>query len=131
MRQAAQAACLSVGGLYHYFPTKRDVFLAAIDQYLELIQRQRRLAPPGPAQGLRAQLGQAFAALLSRQIRAPRPRGCTGKKESLFLSSFREWRKRGSHAPRGTAGRLRSATVRLIPLFPRIWEKQAGLPARR
>lgn len=27
MRDAAQAACLSVGGLYHYFPTKRDLVL--------------------------------------------------------------------------------------------------------
>ena len=27
MRQAASAACLSVGGLYHYFPTKMDLML--------------------------------------------------------------------------------------------------------
>ncbi|MFN8497495.1 MAG: TetR/AcrR family transcriptional regulator [Anaerolineae bacterium] len=27
MREAAQAACLSIGGLYHYFPTKRDLVL--------------------------------------------------------------------------------------------------------
>lgn len=27
MHQAAQAACLSIGGLYHYFPTKRDLVL--------------------------------------------------------------------------------------------------------
>ncbi len=27
MRQAADAACLSIGGLYHYFPTKRDLVL--------------------------------------------------------------------------------------------------------
>lgn len=27
MRQAASAACLSVGGLYHYFPTKRRLVL--------------------------------------------------------------------------------------------------------
>ena len=27
MRQAASAACLSLGGLYHYFPTKRDLVL--------------------------------------------------------------------------------------------------------
>lgn len=27
MRQAARAACLSIGGLYHYFPTKRDLML--------------------------------------------------------------------------------------------------------
>lgn len=27
MRQAAQVACLSIGGLYYYFPTKRDLVL--------------------------------------------------------------------------------------------------------
>ena len=27
MRQAARAACLSIGGLYHYFPTKRELVL--------------------------------------------------------------------------------------------------------
>ena len=27
MREAARVACLSVGGLYHYFPTKRDLVL--------------------------------------------------------------------------------------------------------
>lgn len=27
MRQAAQVACLSIGGLYHYFPTKRELVL--------------------------------------------------------------------------------------------------------
>lgn len=27
MRQAASAACLSIGGLYHYFPTKRSLVL--------------------------------------------------------------------------------------------------------
>jgi AcrR family transcriptional regulator len=27
MRTAADAACLSVGGLYHYFPTKRDLVM--------------------------------------------------------------------------------------------------------
>ena len=27
MREAAHAACLSVGGLYHYFPSKRDLVL--------------------------------------------------------------------------------------------------------
>ncbi|MFN8440347.1 MAG: TetR/AcrR family transcriptional regulator [Caldilineaceae bacterium] len=27
MRQAAKMACLSIGGLYHYFPTKRELLL--------------------------------------------------------------------------------------------------------
>ncbi len=30
MRAAADAACMSVGGLYHYFPTKRDLVLHGI-----------------------------------------------------------------------------------------------------
>jgi AcrR family transcriptional regulator len=30
MRQAARAAHLSLGGLYHYFPTKRDLVLHAL-----------------------------------------------------------------------------------------------------
>jgi AcrR family transcriptional regulator len=55
------------GTFYLYFPTKRDVFLAAIDQYLDLTQRQRRLATPGAPQGLRGQLAQAFAAALRFQ----------------------------------------------------------------
>jgi len=38
--EAARAACLSIGGLYHYFPTKRDLVLygvqvAAIDRYCQ------------------------------------------------------------------------------------------------
>lgn len=30
MREAAQAAFLSIGGLYHYFPTKRDLLLYGV-----------------------------------------------------------------------------------------------------
>ena len=37
MREAANAACMSVGGLYHYFPTKRDLVLHGLDP----IARQR------------------------------------------------------------------------------------------
>jgi AcrR family transcriptional regulator len=55
------------GTFYLYFPTKRDVFLAAIDQYLEVVQQQRRLAPPAAGEGLRAQLTAAFAATLRFQ----------------------------------------------------------------
>jgi AcrR family transcriptional regulator len=32
MRQAANAACLSIGGLYHYFPTKRDLVLHGLSR---------------------------------------------------------------------------------------------------
>ena len=32
MRQAASAACLSIGGLYHYFPTKRDLVLHGLSR---------------------------------------------------------------------------------------------------
>src|SRR5262245_58438514 len=31
MQEAAHAACLSIGGLYHYFPTKRDLVLHGLD----------------------------------------------------------------------------------------------------
>jgi AcrR family transcriptional regulator len=31
MREAADAACLSIGGLYHYFPTKRDLVLHGLN----------------------------------------------------------------------------------------------------
>jgi AcrR family transcriptional regulator len=31
MREAAAAACLSIGGLYHYFPTKRDLVLHGLN----------------------------------------------------------------------------------------------------
>jgi len=31
MQQAAKAACLSIGGLYHYFPTKRELALHGLD----------------------------------------------------------------------------------------------------
>lgn len=31
MRQAAQAACLSLGGLSHYFPTKRELLLHGLN----------------------------------------------------------------------------------------------------
>jgi AcrR family transcriptional regulator len=32
MRDAAWAACLSIGGLYHYFPTKRHLVLHGLDE---------------------------------------------------------------------------------------------------
>ena len=32
MRDAAAAACLSLGGLHHYFPTKRDLVLHGLSQ---------------------------------------------------------------------------------------------------
>ncbi len=38
MREAAQAACLSIGGLYHYFPTKRELVLHGL--CLEAILRR-------------------------------------------------------------------------------------------
>ena len=37
MRQAARAACLSIGGLYHYFPSKRDLVLHGLS--LEALNR--------------------------------------------------------------------------------------------
>jgi AcrR family transcriptional regulator len=38
MRDAAHAACLSVGGLYHYFPTKRDLLMHGLSH-----QARRRI----------------------------------------------------------------------------------------
>jgi AcrR family transcriptional regulator len=32
MRQAARAACMSVGGVYHYFPTKRALLLHGVQE---------------------------------------------------------------------------------------------------
>lgn len=40
MRQAARAACLSIGGLYHYFPTKRDLVLHGLRREALLRQCQ-------------------------------------------------------------------------------------------
>lgn len=37
MRQAADISCLSIGGLYHYFPTKRDLVLHGL--HVETLQR--------------------------------------------------------------------------------------------
>jgi len=47
MRQAAHAACLSVGGLYHYFPTKRELLLYTLqpdtlDRRCQDFQREHR-----------------------------------------------------------------------------------------
>jgi AcrR family transcriptional regulator len=44
MRDAARAACLSVGGLYHYFPTKRELVLHGLDDDArERLCREQRL----------------------------------------------------------------------------------------
>ena len=44
MREAAHAACLSVGGLYHYFPTKRELVLHGLDDDArERVCRDHRL----------------------------------------------------------------------------------------
>lgn len=57
------AAGVSRGTFYLYFPTKREVFLAVIDQYLALVARQTRLSPPAGLP-LPAQLAHAFAGVL-------------------------------------------------------------------
>jgi AcrR family transcriptional regulator len=65
MRQAAQAACPSVGGLYHYFPSKRDLVLhglnpAALERRCaDFWARSRHLEAGQPAQFLEA-LVEAF-----------------------------------------------------------------------
>jgi AcrR family transcriptional regulator len=55
------------GTFYLYFPTKRDVFLAAIQQYLTLIEQQASLPPPPADLPLRVQLAYAFAGALRHQ----------------------------------------------------------------
>jgi AcrR family transcriptional regulator len=55
------------GTFYLYFPTKRDVFVAAIEQYLTLIEQQSTLPPPPADLPLRVQLAYAFAAALRHQ----------------------------------------------------------------
>ncbi|MGH2788733.1 MAG: TetR/AcrR family transcriptional regulator [Actinomycetota bacterium] len=56
MREAAQAAHMSVGGLYHYFPTKRDLVLHALrpeafarlcDDFEAVWRPRRRTDPEG------------------------------------------------------------------------------------
>jgi AcrR family transcriptional regulator len=65
MRQAAQATCPSVGGLYHYFPSKRDLVLhglnpAALERRCaDFWARSRHLEAGQPAQFLEA-LVEAF-----------------------------------------------------------------------
>jgi AcrR family transcriptional regulator len=54
------------GTFYLYFPTKRDVFLAIIDQYLDLQRGQAGLSPPPPGLDLQGQLAHAFAQALRR-----------------------------------------------------------------
>lgn len=55
MRKAAEAACMSVSALYHYFPTKRDMLLFPLQpepcaEHLERFEREhallRRSDPP-------------------------------------------------------------------------------------
>lgn len=63
MRMAARAACLSVGGLYHHFPTKRDLVLhgmqsEAIARYCQDFHHKfSYLADSDPAAYLEAYLG--------------------------------------------------------------------------
>jgi AcrR family transcriptional regulator len=48
MRQAAAAAHMSVGGIYHYFPSKRDLvlFVLSPDALQRLCDRPHQLLPP-------------------------------------------------------------------------------------
>jgi AcrR family transcriptional regulator len=48
MRQAATAAHMSVGGIYHYFPSKRDLvlFVLSPDALQRLCDRPHQLLPP-------------------------------------------------------------------------------------
>ena len=74
MRQAARAACLSIGGLYYYFPTKRDLVLHGLrpEAVLRCCQdfhaQFGHLAYLDPQRYLREGIG-----LLERHIRLCRP----------------------------------------------------------
>jgi AcrR family transcriptional regulator len=48
MRQAAAAAHMSVGGIYHYFPSKRDLvlFVLSPDALQRLCKQPQQLLPP-------------------------------------------------------------------------------------
>ena len=50
MRQAAAAAHMSVGGIYHYFPAKRDLvlFVLSPDALQRLCKQPHELLPPLP-----------------------------------------------------------------------------------
>ena len=62
MRDAASAACLSIGGLYHYFPNKRELFEAVLaqgaEEHLRRIRTEETLPPA-------EQLNAALTAFLS------------------------------------------------------------------
>jgi AcrR family transcriptional regulator len=55
------------GTFYLYFPTKRDIFAAVIERYLDLIGRQAATLPLPPGLSLRDQFAHAFAQALRWQ----------------------------------------------------------------
>ena len=86
MRQAARAAHMSLGGLYHYFPSKRDLVLFGISPEMlgrscaDFHERLGHLAETDPArfvvEGLR---------------RSSQSSSWPGRRRSPRLSSARRW----------------------------------------
>jgi AcrR family transcriptional regulator len=74
MRQAAAAAHMSVGGLYHYFPSKRDLVLFALspETMQRLCQKPHQLLPPLERAGSHAHLA-TFLEGLVRGVPLLRP----------------------------------------------------------
>jgi AcrR family transcriptional regulator len=67
MPEAAHAACLSIGGLYHYFPTKRELVLHGLDEAAR--ERLCRLHQPEIARHLADGLDRAIEAYLDYSAR--------------------------------------------------------------
>ena len=67
MPEAAHAACLSIGGLYHYFPTKRELVLHGLDDAAR--ERLCRLHQPEVAARLAEGLEPAIEAYLDYSTR--------------------------------------------------------------
>jgi AcrR family transcriptional regulator len=81
MRAAARAACLSVGGLYHYFPTKRALALFPLDPSVmaracaDFHASHRDLQTADPHRYLRAFLDDVLGNMvLARPASGPRSR---------------------------------------------------------
>ena len=88
MRQAAAAAHMSVGGIYHYFPAKRDLvlFVLSPDALQRLCQKPDQLLPPWQRTDSRAHLA-TFLEGLVRGVPLLRP--AWSLKAALTVTLFR------------------------------------------
>lgn len=117
MRQAAQAAHLSLGGLYHYFPTKRDLVLhalkpEALDRVCaEFTARYGHLEHIDPVRYL-----EADADYMARQCFFIRP----AFHAALDIGAEDAWR----HIEAGIDGRLRSCARPFRQVLPECTEDE-------